>query len=113
MLPLVFVDKGAKPSAPSPTENDLHEENEKLHQRVRQLEAQHNTPNKDEHKTDDPFLADKLDDEDRVCVVCTENPATMAFSPCGHAVTCGDCSPLVIRCPMCRSLIKSRLRLYY
>ncbi|KAJ1694832.1 hypothetical protein LUZ63_011530 [Rhynchospora breviuscula] len=45
-----------------------------------------------------------------VCPICLENPKDMAFG-CGHQ-TCVDCSQSLRMCPICRSQIQFRLKLY-
>jgi hypothetical protein len=48
-------------------------------------------------------------DTNNECVVCMGAPATMAFTACGHAVTCAACTARCCsygdqhRCPICRS----------
>ena len=49
---------------------------------------------------------------DRLCVICFDRPAEMAFVPCGHVKTCGPCATLVADCPMCRQTIQERIRIY-
>lgn len=47
---------------------------------------------------------------DRACPVCHVNSKDMAFD-CGHQ-TCCDCGSGLLRCPICRSHIKTRIKLY-
>ncbi|XP_010904547.1 E3 ubiquitin-protein ligase RGLG3 [Elaeis guineensis] len=48
--------------------------------------------------------------EAQVCPVCLSNPRDMAFG-CGHQ-TCCDCGPKLTSCPICRSSIQTRIKLY-
>ncbi|XP_008786705.2 E3 ubiquitin-protein ligase RGLG2 [Phoenix dactylifera] len=48
--------------------------------------------------------------EAQVCPVCLSNPRDMAFG-CGHQ-TCCDCGPNLVTCPICRSPIQARIKLY-
>eukprot|EP01083_Nonionella_stella_P208066 755326_1 len=66
-------------------------------------------------KSDEKFdhKKDKSPLDDRICIVCMEDEAVMAFSPCGHAQTCAACAELVDVCPVCRTVIEGRLRVYY
>ncbi|XP_010260804.1 PREDICTED: E3 ubiquitin-protein ligase RGLG2-like [Nelumbo nucifera] len=50
------------------------------------------------------------DERTRVCPICWNNEKNMAFG-CGH-MTCTECGPKVVNCPICRTRITSRLRLY-
>ncbi|KAK8490109.1 hypothetical protein V6N13_121292 [Hibiscus sabdariffa] len=46
----------------------------------------------------------------RVCPICLSNPKDMAFG-CGHQ-TCCECGEGLQVCPICRSSIQTRIRLY-
>jgi len=55
------------------------------------------------------------------CVVCLDNPSTIAIQPCGHLALCQECSPnfdpdfetrTIETCPRCRQKISSLLRIY-
>ncbi|XVF43866.1 hypothetical protein PTKIN_Ptkin02bG0074700 [Pterospermum kingtungense] len=46
----------------------------------------------------------------KVCPICLANPKDMAFG-CGHQ-TCCDCGEDLQLCPICRSTIETRIRLY-
>lgn len=54
------------------------------------------------------FTVDK-EDPDQMCVVCFEQPKTMAFVPCGHLVVCGECAKALDSCPICRGPRESLL----
>ncbi|RWR97005.1 E3 ubiquitin-protein ligase RGLG2-like protein isoform X1 [Cinnamomum micranthum f. kanehirae] len=45
-----------------------------------------------------------------VCPICLTNPKDMAFG-CGHQ-TCCDCGECLTSCPICRSDIHTRIKLY-
>uniref|UniRef100_A0A2P2KRL6 E3 ubiquitin-protein ligase RGLG1 isoform X3 n=2 Tax=Rhizophora mucronata TaxID=61149 RepID=A0A2P2KRL6_RHIMU len=45
-----------------------------------------------------------------VCSICLTNPKDMAFG-CGHR-TCKECGATISTCPLCRTRITQRLRLY-
>ncbi|PON40921.1 Cdk-activating kinase assembly factor [Parasponia andersonii] len=55
-----------------------------------------------------PFQSSAYDN--RVCPICLTNPKDMAFG-CGHQ-TCFDCGEVLQLCPICRSSIETRIRLY-
>ncbi|KAD7479561.1 hypothetical protein R6Q59_008474 [Mikania micrantha] len=48
--------------------------------------------------------------ENQLCPVCLTNPKDMAFG-CGHQ-TCRDCGQTLKLCPICRSSIETRIKLY-
>ncbi|XP_023816444.1 E3 ubiquitin-protein ligase LRSAM1 isoform X1 [Oryzias latipes] len=47
------------------------------------------------------------------CVVCMETGSKVIFLPCGHVCCCQVCSDAVQNCPLCRSNISQRIRLYH
>ncbi|KAL2529017.1 E3 ubiquitin-protein ligase [Forsythia ovata] len=48
--------------------------------------------------------------DNKICPVCLSNPKDMAFG-CGHQ-TCCDCGKNLQLCPICRSSIHTRIKLY-
>ncbi|KAK8950831.1 E3 ubiquitin-protein ligase RGLG1 [Platanthera zijinensis] len=48
--------------------------------------------------------------DNHVCPICLTNPKNLAFG-CGHQ-TCNDCGQSLVNCPMCRSEIVTRIKLY-
>ncbi|KAJ8386712.1 hypothetical protein AAFF_G00166610 [Aldrovandia affinis] len=46
------------------------------------------------------------------CVVCMENESGVIFLPCGHVCCCQLCSEALQTCPLCRSDVAQRVRLY-
>ncbi|XP_042365780.1 E3 ubiquitin-protein ligase LRSAM1 [Plectropomus leopardus] len=46
------------------------------------------------------------------CVVCMETGSQIIFLPCGHVCCCQVCSEALQNCPLCRSTISQRVRLY-
>lgn len=48
--------------------------------------------------------------ENQICPICLTNPKDMAFG-CGHQ-TCCDCGQSLQLCPICRSQIATRIKLY-
>jgi hypothetical protein len=55
-------------------------------------------------------------DNDSICVVCLSEKREIAFVPCGHMVACNECSKHLMKktnlCPICRTRIKSSLKIY-
>ncbi|XP_064615418.1 E3 ubiquitin-protein ligase XIAP-like isoform X2 [Liolophura sinensis] len=50
--------------------------------------------------------------EQTLCKICLENKMCITFLPCGHLVSCAECAPALRKCPICRSTIKGRVRVY-
>lgn len=42
------------------------------------------------------------EDEDSECIICMVNEKDSVFSPCGHYMTCHECSVKCKECPICR-----------
>ncbi|GLJ04744.1 hypothetical protein SUGI_0002480 [Cryptomeria japonica] len=57
-----------------------------------------------------PHGPSNLESQEQACPVCLTNPRDMAFG-CGHT-TCRSCSENLSTCPICRTPISTRLRLY-
>ncbi|KAJ3708639.1 hypothetical protein LUZ61_012344 [Rhynchospora tenuis] len=55
-------------------------------------------------------LGSTSSDNNQTCPICLVNPKNMAFN-CGHQ-TCHDCGPSVQTCPICRTPIQARIKLY-
>jgi hypothetical protein len=49
---------------------------------------------------------------DGACTICLVNKRLIAFGPCGHVACCDSCSTKLGKCPLCRSTISFRLRIY-
>uniref|UniRef100_A0A673BDT6 RING-type domain-containing protein n=1 Tax=Sphaeramia orbicularis TaxID=375764 RepID=A0A673BDT6_9TELE len=47
------------------------------------------------------------------CVVCMETGSQVIFLPCGHVCCCQVCSDALQNCPLCRSTISQRVRLFH
>ncbi|XP_063408069.1 baculoviral IAP repeat-containing protein 3-like [Mytilus trossulus] len=50
--------------------------------------------------------------DQRLCKICLELDASIAFLPCGHLVSCSDCAPALRRCPMCRAFVKGTVKTF-
>lgn len=52
---------------------------------------------------------EKAEDGTGDCSICLENPSTIIFQPCGHCVTCEDCSSRVKKCLRCHDVVVSKV----
>uniref|UniRef100_A0A1Q3FHQ7 Putative apoptosis 2 inhibitor n=1 Tax=Culex tarsalis TaxID=7177 RepID=A0A1Q3FHQ7_CULTA len=48
----------------------------------------------------------------RECKICMADEVGVVFCPCGHLVSCVQCAPAVTNCPVCRAVIKGRVRTF-
>ena len=48
----------------------------------------------------------------RLCKICLELNASIAFLPCGHLVCCADCAPAMMKCPICRECVKGTVKTF-
>ena len=67
----------------------------------------------DETASPSPPRAASGGDADGECVVCLERQAQVAVIPCGHVCLCAECAQQQGLCPICRSHICGRLRLFF
>jgi len=46
------------------------------------------------------------------CCVCADSELNTALVPCGHLL-CWDCAQRLTECPLCRTEVTARQRVYY
>ncbi|XP_067858023.1 RING finger and SPRY domain-containing protein 1-like isoform X1 [Heptranchias perlo] len=56
-------------------------------------------------------LLQKIIIEENSCILCCSDPVNTELRPCGHREICMSCALQLEICPMCRSPIKSRIRI--
>nr|XP_022290906.1 putative inhibitor of apoptosis [Crassostrea virginica] len=69
-----------------------------------------------DHKTQDPEKLKETNEtlrEQTICKMCCMEKVSIVFLPCGHLVSCGQCSPALRKCPMCRQGIKGTVRVKF
>jgi hypothetical protein len=54
----------------------------------------------------------KREREDRECSICLDNERDCVYVPCGHTKTCMSCSKNIDKCPICRSDINNKYKMY-
>ena len=59
-------------------------------------------------------LASSNLEEERVCVICRENPKSVLLMNCRHLCVCSDCGHLavLVHCPLCREIITERINVF-
>ena len=51
--------------------------------------------------------------DSKLCKVCMDEDACMVFIPCGHLMSCVNCSPSLKNCAICRRPVKSYIKTYF
>lgn len=52
------------------------------------------------------------EDSERECVICLSAPKDTVLVPCGHFCVCSSCAANVPSCPMCRTVIQFRQKVF-
>jgi serine/threonine protein kinase len=60
----------------------------------------------------DAYAASVRNTSQRTCAICWEREPVIALQPCGHRSLCEECAPEVQTCPICRSPVAERQRIY-
>lgn len=50
--------------------------------------------------------------ENRICKICLDNRSDVLFLPCGHMVSCPQCAPALVKCPVCRKQINGHVKTF-
>ena len=67
-----------------------------------------NTKSVDDTKS----VAKAISFSDLECVICLEQSPSCVFGPCGHLKCCEQCSNGLTECPICRTTITSKMRVF-
>ena len=55
----------------------------------------------------------KLIQESKLCKICLDDEACMVFIPCGHLMSCSNCSSKCKNCAICRRPVQSVIKTYF
>ncbi|KAK3535787.1 hypothetical protein QTP70_021099 [Hemibagrus guttatus] len=61
---------------------------------------------------EDPLKKLEMLQHEKLCKVCMDSDITMVFIPCGHLVTCKQCSESLQKCPVCCAEITQKIKTY-
>ncbi|XP_033740766.1 uncharacterized protein LOC117327746 [Pecten maximus] len=50
--------------------------------------------------------------EQMKCKICMDNIVCISFLPCGHLCCCAECAPAMVKCPICRQIIRGSVKTY-
>ncbi|KAE8286186.1 E3 ubiquitin-protein ligase XIAP [Larimichthys crocea] len=75
-----------------------------------------NTPQSDaanaENQDEDPLESLRRLQRERQCKICMDRDIGIVFIPCGHLVSCKECSVSLIKCPICCGAITQKIKTY-
>jgi len=57
-------------------------------------------------------MKQKVDRHEILCTICLRNQKNCVFLPCGHLYTCMKCSENLPTCPICRKIVKQKVRVF-
>ena len=50
--------------------------------------------------------------EARICKICMDNEVGVVFLPCGHLMSCVNCTRKLKKCAVCRQFIHKKQKTY-
>ncbi|XP_008276362.1 E3 ubiquitin-protein ligase XIAP [Stegastes partitus] len=74
-----------------------------------------NRPDSDtvtEKQDEDPLEKLRKLQKEKQCKICMDRDICMVFIPCGHLVSCKECSDSLIVCPICCGAIAQKIKTY-
>lgn len=51
-------------------------------------------------------------EEQKICKICRKENVEVLFLPCGHLVSCSQCSSTASQCPVCKMAVTDKIRIY-
>ncbi|KAM7427181.1 SMC5-SMC6 complex localization factorprotein 1 [Porites harrisoni] len=54
-------------------------------------------------------ISQEGDNEESQCIVCSDEPASVKFEPCGHVIACQDCAARMKKCLKCKGAITRKI----
>lgn len=61
---------------------------------------------------DDPMEKLQKLQREKLCKICMDRDIDIVFIPCGHLVTCNECSVSLSKCPVCCGDIRQKVKTY-
>ncbi|GBL99953.1 Baculoviral IAP repeat-containing protein 7-A [Araneus ventricosus] len=75
------------------------------------------SPSKDSHKSGDVTSnkapAENANNTKLICKICLDEDINIVLEPCHHQVACEKCAQKVTKCPLCRSVITNRIKVFW
>ncbi|XP_068753853.1 E3 ubiquitin-protein ligase MIB2-like [Montipora capricornis] len=54
-------------------------------------------------------IPQERDSEESLCIVCSDEPPSVTFEPCGHMIACKDCAVRMRKCLKCKATITRKI----
>lgn len=54
----------------------------------------------------------KFDNDHQLCSICMERDKNILFEPCHHITSCAECSEKLNECPICRTIIDKKIKVF-
>ncbi|XP_045887027.1 E3 ubiquitin-protein ligase XIAP isoform X2 [Micropterus dolomieu] len=67
---------------------------------------------KTQEQDEDPLEKLRKLQMEKQCKICMDRDICIVFIPCGHLVSCKECSESLIKCPICCGAIKQKIKTY-
>lgn len=61
---------------------------------------------------DDPLEKLRKLQREKLCKICMDKDVSIVFIPCGHLVSCKECSVMLTKCPICCGAIAQKIKTY-
>ncbi len=94
---------------------DLHAPSDGMKDFAQFVEKKRRAEEESEREKDEKRSRREVPNDKKSCCVCLDHPATSAFVPCGHMVTCDACALEMEedgQCPICRGPIAMILKIF-
>ncbi|XP_041845963.1 E3 ubiquitin-protein ligase XIAP isoform X2 [Melanotaenia boesemani] len=76
------------------------------------LETQESHDDRTQEQDEDPLEKLLKLQREKQCKICMDRDISIVFIPCGHLVSCKQCSDSLVKCPICCQAIKQKIRTY-
>lgn len=64
-------------------------------------------------KNEKSTQTEESNDQRKICTICCNNQLNVVLIPCGHALSCVQCTTSLTECPMCRKSFDKIVKIYY
>ncbi|KAM7000222.1 E3 ubiquitin-protein ligase XIAP [Tautogolabrus adspersus] len=76
------------------------------------LNTQDSDPAQSQEQDEDPLEKLRKLQREKQCKICMDRDICIVLIPCGHLVTCKECSESLVKCPICCGAITQKIKTY-